>query len=136
MKAGGSLPQGRRLRDEVPDVPDPGRLSEIQKGAQVALRALVEQAGGRYDSREPIPVGRVEVFMDLFDEWATYYGTRTPEGIFFQGRPGLWHALDELFPLQDPNRWDALRGAVIAELERRHWTRRTPPRGSTFDIAV
>ena len=57
------------------------------------------------------------------------------EALYFDGRPGLWHALDDLYPLQDPNRWDPLRQAVIGELETRGWRRRTPPRGIAFDIA-
>ncbi|HEX3866861.1 MAG TPA: hypothetical protein VHV78_08920, partial [Gemmatimonadaceae bacterium] len=62
------------------------------------------------------------------------HGRSTEYGLYFSGRPGLWHALDELYPLQDPNRWDRLREAVIAELEQRNWVRRSPPRGAAFDI--
>ena len=51
---------------------------------------------------------------------------------FFAGRPGLWTALDELHPLQDPNRLDRLRAAVIAELTTRGWRRVSEPRGSAF----
>jgi hypothetical protein len=36
--------------------------------------------------------------------------------------------------LQDPNRWDRLREAVIAMLEDENWVRRSRPRGSVFEI--
>ena len=61
-------------------------------------------------------------------------GDRTEYGVYFNGQPGLWHALDALYPLQDPNRWDRLRQAVIADLETQNWTRTAPPRGSAFEL--
>ena len=76
----------------------------------------------------------IEVLCDLFNQWARQHGEVMEYGLLFNGRPGLWHALDVLYPLQDPNRWDRLRNAVIAALLEQNWVRRSPPRGSAFDI--
>jgi hypothetical protein len=134
VKAGGSLPRGRRLRHEVPNVPTADALSTVEREAQSVLRALVEQVGGRFGSKRPVPVEKVDVLTTLFDEWAERYGTSFDKGIHFSGRPGLWQALDALYPLEDPNRWDTLREAIIAALEEKNWRRVSPPRGSAFDI--
>jgi hypothetical protein len=130
----GSLPRGRRRRDEVPEVPDPGGLTDVERRAQSVLKEMVDRDGGRFDSGPRVSVDRLDVFADLFDEWGRNHGDHDGEGILFSGRPGLWHALDDLYPLQDPNRWDQLRQAVTADLEDRHWTRVSPPRGSAFRI--
>lgn len=135
-KQGGSLGRGRRLRGEVPPVPSPNSLTATQAKAQDRARELVELTGGRFDGRGQVPADHIDDFMDLFNEWARIHGERTSEGIYFNGRPGLWHALDELYPLQDPNRWDALRLAVIERLQASTWSRRRPPRGSAFDIRL
>lgn len=134
-KAGGSLPRGRRLRHEVPAVPAAGDLTEIERSSQELLRRLVERAGGRFDTTEPIPVDGVDVLADLFDAWARQHADLSGGSVYFNGRPGLWHALDDLYPLQDPNRWDRLRKDVILELEHRGWVRTAPPRGSGFNLA-
>jgi hypothetical protein len=43
--------------------------------------------------------------------------------------------LDELYPLQDPNRWDRLRVASTRELESRGWERRgSAPNSTTWSI--
>jgi hypothetical protein len=131
-KQGGSLPRGRRLRHEVPDVPLPAELNPTERAAQVALRSLVESADGRFDSKTAIPLGSNTELVRLFDEWARANASDRPEGLYFGGRPGLWHALDRLYPLQDPNRWDALRKEVILELEHKGWRRASPPRGIAF----
>jgi len=133
-KQGGSLSRGRRRRDEVPDIPDSADLNGIERTAQAALRTLVEKAGGRFDSPSAtrIPAGHVSVLADLLDRWGRDNAEQRAEGLYFSGRPGLWHSLDRLYPLQDPNRWDALRMAVIIELEDRGWRRVTPPRGTAF----
>jgi hypothetical protein len=136
MKAGGSLPRGRRRRDEVPPVPMPEGLNAVEREARGVLQGLVERAGGRFSSTVPIEVDQLEVFEQLFNGWAQEHSEPTDYGICFKGRPGLWHALDELYPLQDPNRWDRLREAVIAALEDVNWVRRSRPRGSVFDIHV
>lgn len=133
-KQGGSLPRGRRLKEEVPAVPDARDLGERDAHAQRALRELVERPGGRFDSTTAIPIGHIETLARLFDEWGRRYAEPAGSGLYFGGQPGLWHALDELYPLQDPNRWDALRRAVIIELEKGSWHRRRPPRGTSFDI--
>lgn len=135
-KAGGSLPHGRRTRDEVPPVPDAPTLSELEQRAQTALRRLVEDSGGRFDPASAVPPQHLDLIGTLFHEWAVRHGERSGDGVFFTGRPGLWHALDHLYPLQDPNRWDHLRLATIRHLENRGWQRRTPPRGSAFDIPL
>jgi len=131
-KQGGSLPRGRRLRHEVPEVPRPDDLTDIERQAQVALRTLVESAGGRFDSTTPIPLGGITELADLLDAWGRTHATERSEGLYFGGRPGLWHALDRLYPLQDPNRWDKLRQEAINELEHRGWRRASPPRGASF----
>lgn len=131
---GGSLPRGRRRREEVPPVPVADDLPPLEAEAQRCLRDLVERAGGRFDSQRRIPVAHVDTLARLFDAWARRHAESRESGLYFDGRPGLWHALDELYPLQDPNRWDPLRQAVIAELETRGWRRRKPPRGIAFDL--
>src|SRR5688572_8666433 len=123
----GSLPRGRRLRHEVPAVPAGDDLLPLEADAQRALRDLVERAGGRFDSSRRIPVGHLETLARLVDAWGRRNAVPTAGRLYFDGHPGLWHALDELYPLQDPNRWDPLRRAVIVELEERGWTRRLPP---------
>jgi len=131
-KQGGSLPKGRRLREEVPDVPPRRKLSPVERRAQRVLRSLVEEAGGRFESRTAVPSGGIEELMALFEGWARGHAVERDGRACFGGEPGLWHALDELYPLQDPNRWDGLRKEVISELEARGWERVSPPRGSTF----
>ena len=133
-KSGGSLPRGRRRATEVPPVPTSDGLTAVQRDAQAVLSTLVERAGGRIESSDRIAVDHVDTLVDLFNEWALRYGEPADCGHYFSGRPGLWHALDELYPLQDPNRWDQLRLAVIEQLESEDWRRRTPPRGSAFYI--
>lgn len=135
-KQGGSRERGRRLRHEVPEPPAMNELSRVEGVAQETLRRLVEASGGRFDGpyTTPISIGSVEVLADLLDDWGRRHAVTSPDGDYFSGRPGFWHAFDRLCPLQDPNRWDRLREATIAELERRGWRRRTPPRGSAFDL--
>lgn len=131
-KQGGSLPRGRRLRHEVPEVPSSKDLTSVERKAQAALRTLVDEAGGRFDSTKAVPVGSVAELADLLDGWGRRHARLKDGALYFGGQPGLWHALDELIPLQDPNRWDGLRKAVIAELEARGWRRASPPRGISF----
>src|SRR5512144_1973831 len=117
-KQAGSLTRGQRPRDEVPEVPVESALSSRGRAAQAALATLVEAAGGRYGTGSPIAVADVGLLADLFDEWARGHAERRDGQLYFNGHPGLWHALDGLYPLQDPNRWDRLRAAVIVELEQ------------------
>jgi hypothetical protein len=130
----GPLPRGRRPRDEVPAIPDVDDLTQLEARAQRALRALVESAGGRFESKVAIPIGYVEDLVALLDAWGHAYARQTNAGLYFTGQPGLWQALDRLYPLQDPNRWDKLRAVLIAELEARGWRRKAPPRGMSFYI--
>jgi hypothetical protein len=118
----------------VPPIPAPEDLNATQRRAQEHLRTLVERAGGRYGTAESIPVDHIEPFADLFDAWGRRYAASREGVSHFTGRPGFWRALDELYPLQDPNRWDRLRQAVIEELEHRGWVRTAPPRGPGFDL--
>lgn len=123
----GSLTGKKKARTvaETPPIPDPGELTEIGRAAQPALRELVEAAGGRFGLRGPgnmIGEGHIAVFVDVMNEWAFHYGTQGDGGLVLS-RPGLWHALERLYPLQDPNRIDRLRRAVIVELQRQGWTR-------------
>lgn len=103
------------------------------KQAQRVLQAMVARAGGPSGS-SPIPVDHLPTLKLLFNAWAARFGEHTGDGIIFRGRPGLWHALDQLVPLTDTNRWDGLRKAVLIELEAENWERVTPPRGSVFLI--
>lgn len=135
-KQGGSLPRGRRTREEVPPVPNALDLGDLDAAAQRVLHDLVERTGGRFDSKTAIPIGHLEVLTRLFDAWGRRFAEPALDGLYFGGRPGLWHALDELCPLQDPNRWDVLRRAVVIELEKGPWRRRRPPRGTSFDITA
>lgn len=136
-KKAGSLPRGRRTPDEVPPVPNANDLDPLDARAQRALLALVDQAGGRFASTTAIPVGHVAVLTDLLDAWGRRHAISQDGHLYFGGQPGLWHALDQLYPLQDPNRWDQLRKAIVIELERtRSWRRREPPRGIAFDIGA
>jgi hypothetical protein len=131
-KQAGSLPRGRRPRHEVPEVPRPEDLTNIERAAQCALRSLVETAGGWFDSSTAIALGSIAELADLLDAWGRSNATERSDGLYFRGRPGLWHALDRLYPLQDPNRWDSLRKELILELEHRGWRRASPPRGVSF----
>lgn len=134
-KAGGSLPRGRRTQEQVPPIPATEGLTSLQQRAQRLLGALVEAAGGRWGLSDVKQIGieHVDVFVKLFEEWARE--NTDHDSTYFNGRPGLWHALDELYPLQDPNRWDRLRQAVIEQLESDHgWRRRRPPNGSGWDL--
>ena len=131
-KEGGSLSRCRRLRHEVPEVPPPDDLNTVERAAQVVLRSLVETAGGRFESTTAIPLGSLAEIADLLDAWGRSNATERSDGRYFGGRPGLWHALDRLCPLQDPNRWDRLRKEVILELEHRGWHPDSPPRGVSF----
>lgn len=110
-------------------------LTAVQQESQQLLGALVEADGGRWGLTgvKQVSIEHVDVFAGLFEEWARH---NTDHGsTYFNGRPGLWHALDELYPLQDPNRWDRLRQAVTERLESDHgWRRRRPPNGSGWDL--
>lgn len=134
MKAGGSLDRGRRLRHEVPSVPPRSGLSNLGAEVQDELRLLVERSGGRFDSPTvtSVPLGDVQLIARYLDGWARAGSEFQSGRVRFAGRPGLWHALDDLYPLQDPNRWDRLRAAVLADLESHGWVRESPPRGTTW----
>ncbi len=125
--AAGSLTGKKKARTltELPPVPAPDELTDACRAAQPALRELVEAAGGRLGFRGPgnmIGEGHIDVFVPVMREWAEHYGIRRDGGIELS-RPGLWHALERLYPLQDPNRIDRLRKAVLVELQRQGWTR-------------
>lgn len=105
--------------------------------AQAALDQLVDQAGGRWGiGGHSIDVDHVELLADLLEAWGRRNSRRDADGHdYFPGRPGFWHALDELYPLQDPNRWDRLRVALTRELESRGWERRgSAPNSTTWSI--
>lgn len=104
--------------------------------ARRALDELVARAGGPNGST-PVPVGQLAALADLFDAWARHHGSAEPGGVIrFGPEPGLWHSLQGVLPLTDPNRWNKLRHAVVQHLETtRGWRRVTPPRGSVFLIA-
>ncbi len=115
-------------------MPEAGDLSDIERRSQQVLRDLVEGAGGRFAGGY-IPEDHLGLLSVLFDTWGRRHAAESERGLKFSGRPGLWHALDELYPLQDPNRWNNLRAAVIARLEDGSWERCSPPRGIAFYIS-
>lgn len=133
----GSLARGRRHADETPDPPATESLNPQDAEAQRVLRRLVERAEGRLpvQSRGAVPVGDLGVLAPYVERWAIRISHQTASGRVYSGRPGAWHAFDELYPLQDPNRWDALRAAVFDELQTRHgWQRDTPPHRTAWRI--
>ena len=132
-KEGGSLGRGRRTREKTPSVPSQDELGDLDRRAQRALHRLVEEAGGRWGIKSrPIPTGDLDVLTDLFEAWGKRHARNEQGRSYFPGRPGFWHALDELYPLQDPNRWDKLRLAVTERLTARGWERRGPANGTTW----
>jgi len=133
-KQGGSLGRGRRTREQTPPVPERDRLTGLDARAQAALAQLVDAAGGRWGiGGRPIPVDHLEPLADLLEAWGRRHARSDAARDYFPGRPGFWHALDELYPLQDPNRWDPLRLALTRELEGRGWERRgSAPNGTTW----
>lgn len=107
----------------------------MQRSAQAAFQSLVEAAGGRH-AGSAIPVDHVEVLADLLPAWRQSNAEFRDGQFHFDGKPGLWHAFDELYSLEDPDRWDRLRKEVIVELEARSWQRIAPPRGITLLLPV
>jgi hypothetical protein len=131
------LGRGRRTREETPPVPDRDQLADVDRRAQRAIAALVEQAGGRWGIKTtPIPIGDVDVLTDLFEAWGRRHARHEHGRDYFAGQPGFWHALDELYPLQDPNRWDKLRLAVTNNLIGRGWERRGAANGATWWLPI
>lgn len=137
-KGGGSLGRGRKTREETAPIPNPGQLSEPDRRAQSALAQLVEAAGGRWglNHTKSIPVGEVDLLTDLVARWMSLHGRPHPSNgrPYFPGEPGTWRAFDELYPLQDPNRWNGLRRAVTNELVSRGYERIGGPNGTTWYI--
>jgi hypothetical protein len=119
----------------VPPVPPPSGLTEVERGAQTVLRDLVERAGGRMGLRGTGVRAVVhESVVVLLQEWAYRHAVEDGRTLRFPGQPGMWQALDRLYPLQDPNRWDGIRKANLAELERRGWHRLGSVRGSAYEL--
>lgn len=109
-----------------------GELTTAQAAAQRCLKDLVgkSRAGS-------VRVGHVETLAELFDEWAYDHAEQKGGALLFAGKggTGLWHVLQGLCPLDDPQRWNNLRAAVVAHLESSgRWRRVRPPRGSTFEL--
>lgn len=115
-----------------PDALFAAGLTSIQAQAQRVLAELVASTPAGQ-----IRVGHVDPLAALFDEWAIEHAERRRDGWYFTSKSGtgLWHVLQGLCPLADPDRWDRLRGAVIAHLEESgRWRRVSPPRGSTWEL--
>lgn len=127
----GSLPRGRRTRAETPGVPEPSDLSPAGRRVQPLIEDAVTRAGGRFASG-PVPSLHVHQLADYFEEFASSHAVRERGQTVFHGRPGFWQALDVLYPLQDPNRWDRWRFDIIRELQDRGWRRLHEPRGSAW----
>ncbi len=135
-KGGGSLGRGRKTREETSPIPPKDQLSELDGRAQVVLEALVEAAGGRWglSGTQSIPGDAKAVLVELLRAWMKSHsrphpGTGRP---YFPGTPGAWHAFDDLYPLQDPNRWNPLRRAVMLELESLGYERIGGANGTTW----
>lgn len=127
-KGYGSLPRGRRRDEEVPPVPQVEAPAEVE--VQGVLRSLVERAGGRFGRQAPVPVpDDLTVLVDYVEAWVRSLSVPREGELHFSGRPGLWLALDHLYPLQDPNRWDRLRADLLRSLADRGWHKTRPPRG-------
>lgn len=132
-KAGGSLGRGRRTSERTPPLPTAEGLLESERVLQQELCRLVERVGGRWGLRgAPVPIGDVRLLANGVEEWVKRHETRLHGRRYFAGRPGLWHFLDDLYPLQDPNRWDTLRLAITDELLQRGWERVGGSRGSAW----
>lgn len=132
-KGGGSLGGGKRTRAELPEVPNSEELSPLAQGAQRLLRSATENDGGRFglppELTGQIPVDGIDIgaLTDFAAEWLTLQSEVTAEGDrYHNGRPGLWHCFDDLYPLQDPNRWNEIRESVADELQSRGWERSSP----------
>lgn len=130
-KGGGSLGSGLWGRTDVPAVPEtmPGSL---EARAQQTLSGGVSAAGGRFGimpEAHAVRVGSVDidVLTDRVDRWARERATTNPDGdLYFKGRPGLWRAFNDLYPLQDANRWNPIRKSVATQLANRGWERSSP----------
>jgi hypothetical protein len=94
-KRGGSQAKGRRLLHDVPSLPDDSGLSPIQLRAQAAVVELVEASGGRFGTGRPVEVGHEHVLSELLDQWGRNNSERRNGRRYFNGHPGLWHALRE-----------------------------------------
>lgn len=108
------------------------QLTAAQATAQRSMRDLVATTPSG-----SIRLGHVEALAELFDEWAHDHAEPRGAVLFFTGKSGtgLWHVLQGLCPIDDPRRWNGLRGAVVAHLETSgRWRRVSPPRGSTFEL--
>jgi hypothetical protein len=115
-----------------PDALFEGELTAAQLTAQRCLRDLVPRT-----TTGSIRVGHVDVLAELFDEWAHDHAEPRGSALFFTGKggTGLWHVLQGLCAIEDPRRWNGLRGEVVAHLETSgRWRRVSPPRGSTFEL--
>ena len=115
-----------------PDAVFGRQLTAAQATAQRLLRDLVATSPSG-----SIRIGHVEALAELFDEWARDHAEPRGAALFFtgEGGTGLWHVLQGLCPIDDPRRWNGLRGAVVAQLETSgRWRRVSPPRGSTFEL--
>ncbi len=135
-KGGGSLGRGRKTREETGPIPDRNLLTGLDQQAQAVLEQLVESAGGRWglSGTQSIPIGAIDVLTEVVVTWIAKHSRPHPQNgrLYFPGEPGLWRAFDLLYPLQDPNRWNALRQATTTELEARGYERQGGPNGSTW----
>jgi hypothetical protein len=119
-------------------------LIALLSPAVVALaRPAVERAARRADAagrhRITLDDTEVDAIAELFDHAARTFGRHGVNGVTFGGRsgePGLWHFLNGICELEDTNRWNEPRKAVVAHLVATGRWRRIgdSPRGSEFDI--
>lgn len=122
-------------------MPPQGGLSETARSLQDQLRLAVKQDGGRLGIPPEIS-GQIspdlldmDALTDYADQWARKFAEPYEnDSRYFSGRPGFWRCFDELYPLQDPNRWNAIRHGVTTALERRGWVRPGGPQSSAWII--
>jgi hypothetical protein len=110
------------------------------RSARAAVADLIRRT--RAAGRRGVLVDHHAVVGEFFTAFAREGGRRADGGVYFGGRrsePGLWHALQELHPLDadDTSAWNDLRREVVAQLEADgRWQRvGTSPRASEFFIS-
>lgn len=94
--------------------------SDPRHAAERALHALVTAGGGPAGHRS-IPIGHLDSLGALLEAWAREHGTPVEGGVRFSGRPGFWHAFQDLCPIDETARWEGLRKAVLDDRRRHGW---------------
>lgn len=137
-KGGGSLGNGRKTLNELQPVPVASTLAQAERLVQAVLLDAVEDAGGRLglplSATAQVQLDDIDVVVDYAEAWVRSHAEEKERGLYYPGQPGLWHCLDDLVPLQDPNRWNTLRLALTRAFEDRGWERQGGVRGKAWLI--